>query len=979
MSENIARYNVILEMTTRSDEAQKEMNRVGKNTSGLQKTFARTKALFASLFVGGSVALATKQIFDVTAKYEKYNTVLKVATGSQQEASATLALIEEAAKSTVFSVDELTASMIKFINRGVKVTKEEIANIADLAASQGKSFDQLTEAILDAQTGEFERLKEFGIRASSEGNKVTLAFRGMTQTIEKTPKAINDAIVAMGALNGIAGANREQMSTLNGILSNLGDTFDQIFKAIGDRVGPAISSVLSGFSSLIGIVNDFISIPLEQKLRNEQSELNLLVAQITEANISQDERNKLIGKLQAEYPNFLKNLDAEKVSNEQLALRLQDANNQYILRIALAKQQEKLDKAAEGLADAQLSQAEKNKKNTQILIDLNNKYRLGLDFTNKTLAERQELVRNALNNLRENGVNIGIDNALVGGVDVFDRVENRVKKFQNTFDLVRSETELIKKELEDLLKIGDFTGANSETKATTDSTNNSKETEAERKKRLAEAKKRADERARAEAEAIRKAFEANQELIELNFALRENDARRQITTAENLAKTLEQIEIEKNIALLINQRNYSKESSAEFVKLSNQIIELESKYTKLFQSPPSVKLPSIYQDLSEAIETGLLFFNEQERLIREKNALQTITNEKELQDELTKIELEGEIKRLEILKQFTDETTNEYLAIEVKLLELQNRLKSLGSSGTTAPQNIFDSFLTNLLGIDGEKLEQFKSAVTEAVQFARQATLQSISSEISLTDQQLALQEKRVQSAIANAEKGKSEQLAIEEERLNELQKKREDFVEAQRALATLEITAANAVAAAKSIEAISKAFSAGPVGNIPLGIATTVALGAQIATIVFALKSQFSDLPAFNTGIERFRGKGTRKSDSNIARLSIDERVVDAATNEEIGFDFPNKKLPDAVKLYKMFPRLARRLQDGILVANPNINSTDSNMLYRKVDQLTVSVDQMTETISNMRMIVKLDQDGFVASQQRLVQKQNRMKTLRM
>ena len=60
----------------------------------------------------------------------------------------------------------MTQSYITLANRGIKPTKEEIIKLGDLASSQGKDFNQLAEAMLDAQTGEFERLKEFGIKAS---------------------------------------------------------------------------------------------------------------------------------------------------------------------------------------------------------------------------------------------------------------------------------------------------------------------------------------------------------------------------------------------------------------------------------------------------------------------------------------------------------------------------------------------------------------------------------------------------------------------------------------------------------------------------------------------------------------------------------------------------------------------------------------------------------------------------------------------
>jgi hypothetical protein len=38
----------------------------------------------------------------------------------------------------------------------------------------GKDMMQMIEAVADASTGEFERLKEFGIKASKQGDQVAL-------------------------------------------------------------------------------------------------------------------------------------------------------------------------------------------------------------------------------------------------------------------------------------------------------------------------------------------------------------------------------------------------------------------------------------------------------------------------------------------------------------------------------------------------------------------------------------------------------------------------------------------------------------------------------------------------------------------------------------------------------------------------------------------------------------------------------------
>ena len=55
-----------------------------------------------------------------------------------------------------------------------------------------KTLNQMIEAVADAATGEFERLKEFGIKAKSEGDKVSFIFRGVTTTVKKESNAIQN-------------------------------------------------------------------------------------------------------------------------------------------------------------------------------------------------------------------------------------------------------------------------------------------------------------------------------------------------------------------------------------------------------------------------------------------------------------------------------------------------------------------------------------------------------------------------------------------------------------------------------------------------------------------------------------------------------------------------------------------------------------------------------------------------------------------
>lgn len=214
-----------------------------------------------SLIKEGAQALFEfgQEVFETTAKFERYETVLRVALGTQELAEKAMGDIKKMAAETPFTVDELTDSYIKYVNRGLIPSMEEMTKLGDIAASQGKGFTQLTEAVLDAGTGEFERLKEFGIQASKSGDQVTLAFKGVQETVAFTPEAIKGAILSFGELEGVQGGMLAISETLEGRVSNLGDSYDNLKLIIGDFLMPVFSTILDLLKGGIDIVSDLFS------------------------------------------------------------------------------------------------------------------------------------------------------------------------------------------------------------------------------------------------------------------------------------------------------------------------------------------------------------------------------------------------------------------------------------------------------------------------------------------------------------------------------------------------------------------------------------------------------------------------------------------------------------------------------------------------------------------------------------------------
>lgn len=108
----------------------------------------------------------------------------------------------------------------------------------------------------------------------------------------------------------------------------------------------AIGAVVAGIMAYNNINSGFekSSTAASRALKQEKEELNSLVGVITDANISNDTRNKLIGDLNDKYPDFLKGLDQEKVTNDQLLSKLKEVNKEYENKIVLKVAEEKTEK-----------------------------------------------------------------------------------------------------------------------------------------------------------------------------------------------------------------------------------------------------------------------------------------------------------------------------------------------------------------------------------------------------------------------------------------------------------------------------------------------------------------------------------------------------------------------------------------------------------------------------------------------------------
>lgn len=226
--------NAIKPILDQIDQAKAKTKEAETAALSWQSALTRIGPAMGAVFSGAAIAGAVGKVVSVQREFDVLNSSLKTVTGSSAAAEREFAWLKTFAKDTPYGLAQATQGFIKMQALGLEPTRAKLTSFGNTASAMGKDLTQMIEAVADASTGEFERLKEFGIKAKVEGDKVSLTFQGVTKTVENSAKDITKYLEDIGN-NQFGGAMAERAKTLDGAISGLGDTWDELFRTISSQ------------------------------------------------------------------------------------------------------------------------------------------------------------------------------------------------------------------------------------------------------------------------------------------------------------------------------------------------------------------------------------------------------------------------------------------------------------------------------------------------------------------------------------------------------------------------------------------------------------------------------------------------------------------------------------------------------------------------------------------------------------------------
>ena len=253
-------------------QVNRSMRTLDRNGKGARRALTQVEGaanrvstalkIAGAAFIGFAATAGIRGIIQATTTFEGFRAQLTAYLGSQERANYELGRMEELAKGLPQTLQDLTNGFVVLNRYGISTANESMTAFANIASANNKTMSQLAEALGDALTGEYERLKEFGVKVRTENGKQMVMLGDQVLGVANSGQELIALIQDLGQEGGkYFGAAEKQATTLTGALSRLSDSITRAQRNIGD----------AGFGAAVGQLADRISQALDSNTQLTES------------------------------------------------------------------------------------------------------------------------------------------------------------------------------------------------------------------------------------------------------------------------------------------------------------------------------------------------------------------------------------------------------------------------------------------------------------------------------------------------------------------------------------------------------------------------------------------------------------------------------------------------------------------------------------------------------------------------------------
>ncbi|WP_285055118.1 hypothetical protein [Pedobacter ginsengisoli] len=412
------------------EEYRKEMKGINTEADDLKRNWSDVVAIAGGNLLAQGIETAVSALSNfVSGAQQAYSESEQ----GQASLQATLKSTGGIAGRTKGQLDELAGSLMRLTGVDDDVITKSEGLLLTFTNVRGEIFDQTIPAIVDM---------------TAKLNDGNVSMETIQATTMQVGKALNDPIKGMTALrkvgvsftedqvktvkslvatNDVAGAQKlilnELTTEFGGVAKAMSDTesggmqkmqtrLGNIQEALGGFIVKSKASMSQVFAPLVTWLERATATKLSDTLDRDRASLAANMVQLQASNTTHETRVSIIKTLKEQYPAYLGQIDAEKVSNGKLLPVLNEVNKALVMRIAFQKKNEALTNSIEDEADAFLKMDKAGTQLSQTMAVIIERARdKGLNIVlpkDITDIEQAEFLINSLNKAKKDGTGLNI-------------------------------------------------------------------------------------------------------------------------------------------------------------------------------------------------------------------------------------------------------------------------------------------------------------------------------------------------------------------------------------------------------------------------------------------------------------------------------------------------------------------------------------------------------------------------------------------
>lgn len=315
-----------------------------------------------------------------------------------EEAGRAVNVLAAGAKEGAAAIPDISSAIVKFgtVAESANISIEESVGMIEMLAEKGMAGSEagtnLRNVILELQKGAdetnpavvglstaLENLSDQNMTAAELAKRFGKENVTAAQILAENASTVDEYTEAVTGTSVAQEQQIKQTRNLSSEWAKFTNKVNAMILGLGQRgdFNNFLSGLVRSAGNVVDVFNDWIEVPIEKKLREEQREVNILASRLSDANTPARERRNIIERLNEISPSMVEGLEAENLNYEQLKDNLQQYNTELSNRIILGNLQEEEEEKLSELAKIRTEEAEKMMNIRNEMVKVNEDIALG--------------------------------------------------------------------------------------------------------------------------------------------------------------------------------------------------------------------------------------------------------------------------------------------------------------------------------------------------------------------------------------------------------------------------------------------------------------------------------------------------------------------------------------------------------------------------------------------------------------------------